>query len=230
VKYIPLIILMAVVASCGRSPAKQDGAAKYFEGFVEFKVSFVPQDSRPALAWTRAFGIKTVTYLGKGGFFCREYVDSNNIILNREIFRPDSMRFYEWQEGSDTVLSSDVTRPSQGAQFTGVTKAGDYKILNHAVDIVKARSGRLAAQGDTVYVYSTYYNDPNYAIDPRVYKGVVFEGIEEMFSHSPHLTVGSRFQFGDNFTVTYTATRIVKSDVPAWHFEIPKNKTIVYAN
>ncbi|HVX49825.1 MAG TPA: hypothetical protein VHB48_06695 [Chitinophagaceae bacterium] len=226
-KYILYILLLSILFSCKQPTQKQENKPKYFEGFVAFENSYDAQDTGTESILRKVFGAKETTYLGPGGFFSREYMDAQGIIFHREIYRPDSLRFYEIFDKSDTILSSDVTRPTK-AKLTGFIKNSSFKILNHTVQAVQVRSIETEGKtGEHIYLYMTYYNDTLFAIHPLTYKKITADCIEEMFSLSPYLTTGIRLQFGNKATLNAVAARIVRVHVPLWHFDIPKNKTIL---
>jgi hypothetical protein len=226
VKYLLPILGIATLFACKPAAQKQDG--KYFEGFVEFAVTYKAKDPKYINNMKKGFGVRAVTYLGKNGFFSREYIDSNNIILQRQVFRPDSLRFYDISTTNDTILCIDVNRETPDFVFTGVNKNNTFKILNHTVDELNATMTVPLAKGGLGFVNTAYYNDINYLVDPLTYKNVKYESDEKMFSKSPYLTTGIKFQYGDELTMFSIATRIVPSHVPSWHFELPKNKIIIY--
>lgn len=221
IKYLTLILFAAALSCCKQPAQKQDGKGKYFEGFVEFDLSLKITNPVMLAELKDIYGKKCFTYINKEGFFSREYVDSNNIILRREIYRPDSLRFYYIVANSDTIYFADMTR-QDGSDFVGMKEDSSFKILNHRVQAVCAKT--ILAGGK--YGYSTYYNDVNYLLNPNVYKNVVPGGVEAMFSRSPHLTTGYRLTMEGN-SVTGVAERIIQTYVDAIHFEIPKNKTII---
>ncbi len=224
------ILFVTTLVSCASKTRKQEDKNPYFEGFVEFTVSYSVDNAAYLRHLKQNFGARAVTYIGKDGFFCREYIDSNNIIIQRQIYRPDSLRFYVNENGGDTINSQDVTRPESNTVYMGLVKNNPFKILNHNVEAVQTRTIMLLRNNKSSTIDATYYNDTNYPVNPLTYKYAVYEKAEEMFSHSPYVTAGYHFEYGGKASVTVTATRIVPSPVPSWHFEIPQHKTIVYQN
>lgn len=226
-KYFTLIFFILPFFSCKQATVKQDGKGKYFEGFVEFEVSYAGQNQAMINNLKRGTGAKTINYVSASGFFSREYIDSNNIITSREIYRPDSLKFYVVSSVSDTIISSNVT-VLDNSFYKGIIKNQSYRILNHQVYAVSAKTvfpGIQGGAGSSVII--TYYNDVNYSINPLIYKGALFGAVEEMFTHAPYLTTGYRMAYSNNATVTGIAKRIVPTHVDTLHFEIPKNKVII---
>lgn len=226
-RYIPLIILIAALSSCKPSPAEQGNASKYFEGFVEFGNSYEGADTSFVSSLKKLHGASTKTYLGADGSFAREAIDSNSIIISREIFRPDSARTYYCKAASDTVISSAVNYRTKSA-IVSVQKQSAFKILNHVVDIVNTKRyiySRIT--GQNYYVYATYYNDINYPINPLTYKNYYRNSVEEIFARSPYISTGYKIVHGDRGIYISLAKNIVRTHIDAWHFEIPKNKIIV---
>ena len=222
------ILVLATMVSCASKTEKKEDGKIYFEGFVEFGISYSCNDVEYLRHLRENFGARSITYIGKNGFFSREYIDSNNIIIQRQIYRPDSLRFYVNENGEDTIYSQDVTRPTNSTVYMGISKNNAFKILNHNVEAVQTRRTMLLTNNRSFNIDATYYNDANYLINPLTYKHGVSESVEEMFSHSPYVTTGYHFQYGDKASVTIIATRIVPSPVPGLHFEIPQHKTILH--
>lgn len=222
IKYLTLIWFAATLCCCKQPGLKHEIKSKYFEGFVEFSNSYDGTDTAHSSRLKEMFGVGCFTYLGKGGFFSREFTDSNNIILRREVYRPDSLKFYYIFNDSDTIYTTNVTKEDNSV-FLGIRKDTSFKILNHDVEAVAAKI--YFSSGSEVL--TTYYNDINYPIDPFVYKNASIGKIEEMFNHAPYLTTGYRIQFGKRVTFLSVAKKIVSTHVAALHFEIPKNKTII---
>lgn len=226
-KYLPLIILVITLCSCNLSPAKQENKSKYFEGFVEFDNCYEGADTSFVLSLRKLHGASTVTYLGADGSFAREAVDSNSIIISREIFRPDSAKTYYCKTASDTIIC-DPTNYVTKSEVVAVDKQSSFKILNHIVDIVSTkRDVRSRITGESYNVYATYYNDRNYPINPLTYKNYYRNSVEEIFTRSPYITTGYKIVYEDKGTYISFAKRIVPGRVDAWHFEIPKNKVII---
>jgi len=226
-KYLTLLCFVILLFSCREATVKQEENSKYFEGFVEFEVSYAGQNQAMINNLKKGTGAKTINYVSASGFFSREYIDSNNIITSREIYRPDSLKFYVVSSGSDTIISSNVTIPDNSF-YKGVIKNKSYRILNHQVYAVSAKTVYPGIQGSvSSFVMVTYYNDVNYSINPLIYKGALFGAVEEMFTHAPYLTTGYRMAYSGNATITGIAKRIVPSHVGLLHFEIPKNKVII---
>ncbi len=228
VKYLLLISGIVIIFSCKSPLRKQENKSKYFEGFVEFSLSYNAADPKYINNMRKVYGTKAITYLGKNGFFSREYIDANNIVTLREIYRPDSLRFYESLASGNTISCFDVTRPTPDFIFEGINKSNSLKILSHHVDELHAKMIEPHVKNDTGFVYASYFNDPRYPVDPLTYKRFVHESVEEIFSKSPYLTTGLKLQYSNKLSMFFVATRIVPSHIPSWHFEIPKNKTIVY--
>jgi len=229
VKYLLTILFVTALLSCNSTTKKQEGKGNYFEGFVEFKISYEIENEQAAAKLKKDFGIKTVAYIGKNGLFCREFIDSSNIIVARQIYRPDSLKFYTYRDRNDTMFCSAAASNPNG-EFLGIVKQDTFKILGRQVDIAKTRQRFVTNNGGVVQAYFTYYNDVNLPINPLSYKNVTYENIENVFSGSPYVTTGYIFKFLTGATVTFTATRIVAANVPAWHFVIPQHKIIIYQN
>lgn len=226
-KYFTLILFAATLVCCKQPVAKKEAKDKYFEGFVEFENSWEGKDANFIALSKKTVGIKAITYIGRDGFFSREYIDSNNIIIDKEIYRPDSLKVYFFKPGKDTIRSYDVTR-NNSSTLLGIDKQIAFKILNHNVDIINVRKPvKVKAKGLEYYVYSTYYNDVNYSLNPLSYKRYAHNNVEEIFTKSPYITTGYKIVHGDRMTHTSIATRIVPEHVEEWHFEIPKNKIII---
>lgn len=227
-KYLSLIILITtLISSCKPSKAKEEDKSKYFEGFVEFDEKYLGDDARALHVLKGTFGARAITYISADGAYSRYFIDSNNIILRRDIYRPDSLKFYQLFEGVDSIYALNVTRPLGKTIFLGITKHSSFKVVGHNVDIIKSRQEENSIGGGVEKIYMEYYNDPFYVINPLIYKNMAVEGMENMFSSSPYLTTGTKFVYEDKTSVTTLANRIVVTPVPSWHFEIPKNKVII---
>lgn len=225
-RYLLTILCITTLFSCGPK-TKQGNKSPYFEGFVEFNNSYQGKDTEFVKASQKTYGIKTITYLGADGSFAREYIDANNIIINREVYRPDSLKTYYFKNDSDTIFCSDVTQ-NISSSIIGIDKQSPLKILGHKVEAVNTKKlVTLKARGLEYYVYTTYYNDINYSINPLTYKHYLRSNVEEIFTRSPYITVGYKAVHGARGTRISMAVRIVPIHVEQWHFEIPKNKIIV---
>lgn len=186
-KYLPLIVLITTLMSCKSSPAKQENGKKYFEGFVETSESYSGIDSGAVNHLRSEFGVKVVTYVSAKGFILRTYIDNNGIIFSRTIYRPDSLKFYYFYSNSDTIYSDDVTRNSWNTTLFGLTKNSTIKILGHNVDIIKSMLTHSNSQKSTKRFYIEYYIDPNYLVNPLVYKNIVMKALVNRFAI--HLTL-----------------------------------------
>ncbi|HWB27295.1 MAG TPA: hypothetical protein VG738_17585 [Chitinophagaceae bacterium] len=225
-KYLTVILLLSTLFSCKQPEQKTESEVKYFEGFVEFQNTYQTGDDSRAPG-KKPVAVKTVAYLGKDGFFAREFVDSNNIIINREIYRPDSLKTFYFNNDSDTILAYDVTR-NKSSELVSVTKNSGLKILGDKVDIITVkRLVRLIGTDSVYYVFTTYYNDPKYHIQPLTYKCFLRHSVKDVFSSSPFISVGYKTMRNNKITYLSIATRIVQAHVPSWHFEIPRNKIII---
>ena len=224
-KYILLISFIATLVSCQTKKQKPEDRNNYFEGTIELNITFASRYPEVINNLKKTFGTKEIDYVGENGYFGREYIDSNNIILRKEIFRPDSLRFYSYSINSDTVFYIEG-KESTGSNIIKITKNSSYKILNHTVDRIELRAPQGNIGDTTFYIYTTYYNDVNYFINPLAYKHILADNVEDIFSASPHITTGTVFQFGNLAAVTCTASRIIPSSVPDWRFDIPKNKIL----
>lgn len=173
------------------------------------------------------FGVKAVVHVSADGYYSREFIDSNNIILRREVYRPDSLKFYQFDDETATILALNVTHKVGKTTFLGIKRRSDLKIAGHNVDIIMSEQDEKSDDGKPLKIYLEYYNDPAYTINPLIYKNMSVEGMEKVFSQSPYLTVGTKFVYNNRESVTALARRVIQAHVPAWHFEIPKNKTIV---
>ena len=218
---------MSIIASCGPSPAKQDDSAKYFEGFVEFIDTYEGPDVAYIQALRETYGARTIIYLGADGSFAREYIDSNNVIVAKEIYRPDSLKTYHFKSDSDTIICSAVTR-NISSSLVSIDKQSSFKILGHKAEVVTAkRLVEAKAQTLKYYVYTTYYNDVNYAINPLTYKHYLRSSVEDIFTKSPYITVGYKTVHGNRCTRTSIAKRVVVIRIESRQLEKPKNKIII---
>src|SRR5262245_15575259 len=105
-RWLFLIVILFSVISCEEQTKQND--KKYFEGFVEFKLSFSARSNEVINNLKKNYGTKVITYINNKGFFSREFIDSNNIIIWKEVYRPDSLYYYSYSTGSDTVYRSDL--------------------------------------------------------------------------------------------------------------------------
>jgi len=227
-KYLPLIVLAIVTLfSCKPSPVKRKEKSKYFEGFVEFDESYTGVTDRFVNLLKSSFGAKFVTYVSAEGYFSRTFIDSNGIVLLKDIYRPDSLKFYEFNGNSDTVYFIDVRHIKGRPAFLGLTKRSAIKILGHNVDIIKTRQIDSSVSGYTLRTDAEYYNDDNYPVNPLIYKNIMVDVTEDAFRNSLYLNVGRKFTYNDTASVLAIANRIVPVSIPMWHFEIPKNKVLV---
>lgn len=226
-KYFTLIFFILPFFSCKQATVEQDGKGKYFEGFVEFNNSCKGQDSQFVISLIKVHGVKTITYLGGDGSFARENIDSNAIITSREIYRPDSAKTYSFKSDSETIFCTSVLRQNS-SEMISLQKQPGFTILNHPVDIITIkRPVRSKKTGLEYDIYSTYYNDVTYTINPLTYKKYLRTNIEEIFTKCPHITTGYKIVHGDRATFISFAKRIVPAHVDPLHFEIPKNKVII---
>jgi len=227
-KQVLRILLFVTIIACNSK--KQMKANGYFEGTVEYNASYAGIDTSMTSMLKKAFGVRTISYVSEKGFIRREYIDTNNIIISTEIYRPDSLKVFYLSSNTDTILWRNITA-STNSKIVKKEKNGKEKILGHTVDLIVVRDDmKSIATGKPFIIYSTYYNDTNYLLSPSAYKNLKSSQVENIFSFSPHITTKYFFQYGEGATLTSTASRIIPSAVPAWRFDIPKNKKIVQQN
>lgn len=217
-----LSIFIIFIVSCKQGIEHKK--SKYFEGFVDFDIiqSFTSEDNGAVFIPT-----KSRTYVNSKGYFSRQYIDSNSIIVSWQVFRPDSLCIYQYANNSDTIFRMPTSDDSDDKNIDmidvkPIAIKGQYypgcKVLNKYFD---SRSGLY------VNYYTTYYYDTTKLLHPDSYKKCVRGGYERIFSKYPYLTVGYIFEYPGASTIHAMATRIAESDVPDLHFELPKKRAIV---
>lgn len=227
-RYLLAIFFIVTLVACNSK--KQKKASGYFEGIVEYNSSYDGVDTSLTRMLKKAFGVRIISYVSEKGYVRMEYIDTNNIIISTEIYRPDSLKVFYIANNADTILCRNIT-DTTNSKIVKEEKNSKEKILGHTVDIIQVREDmKYIATGKPFIIYSTYYNDTNYFLNPSAYRNVRSRQVENIFSFSPHITIKYVFQYGDGATITSTAARIIPSVVPEWHFEIPKNKKIVQQN
>ena len=227
-RYLLAIFFIVTLIACNSK--KQMKANGYFEGTVEYNSSYAGVDTSMTSMLKKAFGVRIISYVSEKGYVRREYIDTNNIIISTEIYRPDSLKVFYIANNADTILCRNIT-VNTNSKIVKKEKNRKEKILGHTVDLVEVRDDmKSTATGKPFIIYSIYYNDTNYLLCPSAYRNVKSSLVENIFSFSPHLTTKYFFQYGEGATITSTASRIIPSTIPVWRFDIPKNKKIVQQN
>lgn len=218
-----MILLVLLLVACNQQqPVKQDSNG--FEGYVEMDIRYQSDSSQVIKLFKKISGVKAVTYI-KEGLIAREYIDSNGIILFRELYNRDSLKYYYYDK-SDTIKYRE-TQTDQSCKLEKINKLPNKIILG------KSCSGLLLTfkfwddkmgkieQGDQEYFFDTTCNLPK-----DVYENCKYCSYDELFAKYPYLNYEVKTDFGIA-TMTMTATKIVKTPLSDATFALPKNKTFV---
>lgn len=224
-KYVVALFVILNFLSCKMIESLSDDT--YFEGFVEFNTKTVTEIDQVYNLMNKIYGKKIVTYVNKEGFFSREFIDSTSIIVRKQIYRPDSMAFYDYTVNSDTIFKSEASSDKNDKNIS-LEDVGPVNILNMECKGIKCINKHFDTATAMYIPYNiTYYFDSSKKLSPGAYAGIKWQGIESAFSKYPYVTMGMVFEMPKIVTVTSLATRVVKVDVESLHFDIPKNRVII---
>lgn len=143
---------------------KKDSNEKsnYFEGFVESKIDIQPSHTNLTDKLRSIYGERVITYINTKGFFSREFIDSNNIIINKEVYNPDSLKMFFFKVDNDTVKYYNVTK-SDLYENISVEWSDSITILNNTVRGVKSINKYHEKKSGKTYSYiTTSYNLQSY--------------------------------------------------------------------
>jgi len=224
-KRLFFIVILFSFTTCTELTKQND--KKYFEGFVEFKLSFSSRNNEVANNLKKNYGTKVITYINSKGFFSREFIDSNNVILWKEVYRPDSFYYYSYSTNSDTIYRSDV-RKDEREKNVNIQIVSPVVILDQFYPGCTALNKYVDKRtGSIENYYATYYFDSTHLLNPAAYKNAIRGGYEKVFSKFPYLTVGFTQELENRFMIQGYAMRVVETKIDDLHFEIPGNKIII---
>jgi hypothetical protein len=214
------ILLLIVVFSCNQKSKEND---EYFEGIVEFEVKNTPYQFGSVDKMESIYGVKLINYINKDGFNSREYINRNNIILRRNIFRPDSLKLYTYGARHDTATYI-FSNKAYWMDVVSIQEVQPKKILDYWVKGIQCKvcmCNPLLPR--KIYVTSTYYNLPMYKLNPLNFKNTLFCGVDKIFEKAPYITVGMDHEVEGYGKTEATATVIKKQKVEPHNFFVPSN-------
>ena len=216
------VVLLAL--SCKQLP--QPAKNKYFEGFVEMNITVSSADSAVRKKALSFYGSRVTAYL-KNNFYTRVYSDSQQIILNRELFNPDSLKQYSYNGNADTVFYTDLTIGSY-FKTVGLKEIAPRNILNKNCKGILLTEELYMLGNDSPFIFKqAYYFDTTYHLPGDIYKNVKYGSYDEVFGKYPYVAMGIVTYGPFNTKIEMIATRIIQTKMDDTHFMIPNNKVFV---
>ncbi len=214
------ILFVFTLFACKQKGKEND---EYFEGVVEFEVKNTPYQFGTIESLEKSYGVKIVNYVSKEGFNSREYINSSNIIIRRDIFRPDSLKMYSYGHREDTATYIYCNK-DYWIYVVNIQEVAPKKILNNWVNGIRCKvCVDNPFSNNKIYITSTYYNLPLYKLNPANYKSSSFSGINKIFEKAPYITVGMDHEIENYGKTESTAISIKKQKVEPHNFLVPNN-------
>jgi hypothetical protein len=219
-----LLIILAFLLACQHKKHNK----KYFEGYVEFSEQFTPAVPGYMSYFKKIWGERMITYVNSEGCYSREFIDSNNIIIRREVFRPDSMCIYNYFSDADTMSRLRMDRQTVNNQQLDIQAAAPVIILGKTRKGFRSFNKMFNKHTGFYDFYSVaYYGDETRPLNPENYRKSIATGWNKIFEKAPYVTVFIKSDYKNFGQINAVATKIVDTDVPDARFLVPKNKVVI---